>query len=324
MYKASIIITTFNRPETLMQSLQALSQQTISSSKFEVLIIEGDSTMPSVECIKTFNSLNIKYLYEALPGVTPARHRGLEESKSDILVYLEDDGVPEVNWLESILVTFHSKPDVAMIGGKNLPLFEKKPPHWIHDMWVDIPEGKVLGELTLIDLGKTNKYINPSWIWALNLAIRKEVILEVGGFNPDLSPAKLKFFQGDGECGLAYKVEDKGYKGYYVANAVVKHIITEDRFTPEYFYKRMYFQGICESYTKLRKYKKFSDLDNRRNKKVTVSGKENMLQHIRDVEKNAYLDGYIDHQMEVKTNPKLFEWIKKKNYFEYNIENYIS
>ena len=63
------------------------------------------------------------------------------------------------------------------------------------------------------------------------MAIRREVLFEVGGFNPELIGTSTI---GDGESGLNRKLQERGYLIGYVPGAIVYHHIPPARMTLDY------------------------------------------------------------------------------------------
>src|SRR5205823_2016254 len=60
-------------------------------------------------------------------------------------------------------------------------------------------------------------------------------------------------YQGDGETGLSLKVRAAGFRTLYHPHVAVKHVIPASRMTLESFERRGFFQGVCDSYTEIRR-----------------------------------------------------------------------
>ena len=180
---------------------------------------------------------------------------GLKFANSDILVYADDDIEAFPTWLEGIAEAFEDK-DVVLVGGKNLPKFESEPPDWISKMWEKDENGnRMLGYLSILDLGDEIKTINPFHVFGCNFAVRKQTLLDAGGFHPDAFPQELIRFRGDGESHVSSFIKSKGYKAVYNPKASVYHCVPNSRMTVEYFCRRAYNQGISDSYTAIRRSK---------------------------------------------------------------------
>ncbi len=342
----SIIISTLNRAKYLEKTLKSLINQSFSSDQFEILIVDGGSTDNTKDiCDRLINknpNYSIHYIYEPEPGSLAGRHRGALEAKSKIFTFIDDDIEAAPNWLSSINDAFRD-PNVHLVGGKSIPKFEANPPLWLKDLWWTTPYGgKACGYLSLLDLGDKTLKIHPNYVWSLNLSIRKKTFFDAGGFNPDIYPKRLQRFQGDGETGLTKKLFESGYEALYHPDVAVFHIIPADRMTVDYFEKRMYFQGVADSYSEIRKNiistkENFSLINRVKNLLIKYVSRDVQIQlsnviiyikfskEIREIKKKmrlAYDDGYKFHQAQVKKDPILLTWILKENYWDYHLRFY--
>jgi len=341
--RISIIIPTLNRADYLKRTLESLVSGSFSPDRFEILIVDGGSTDETKYICRRFVEANpeypIHYIYEPEPGSLAGRHRGAEEASGEILTFIDDDIEVSPKWLSAISNAFRD-PDIHLVGGKNLPRFEATPPPWLKDLWITTPYGKECGYLSLLDLGDKPLNVHPDYIWSLNLSIRRETLFDAGGFHPDIYPKRLQRFQGDGETGLTMKLFEKGYRALYHPDATVFHIIPQDRMTLDYFEKRMYFQGVADSYSEIRK----SHFSTAKNPALPLDVMKHILEKsvyvakyplkktfarlkstkdARTVKKkmdHAYNKGYEFHQAQVRADPTLLKWILKENYWDYHLQ----
>ena len=328
MIKISVIMPTLNRATFVKDAVKSICKsKKITINQYEVIVVDNGSTDNTkdvcISLIEQFPEHNIVYVYEPIAGLLSGRHKGVEYAKGDILTFVDDDIIVDPLWLYSIDESFEKLSGCEMLGGRSLPKYESEPPSWLNNLWYKKDDMLMCGYLSLIDLGLKTKQINPRYIWGLNYSIKKETFLKLGGFNPDCMPTKLQRFQGDGETGLSLKAIDQNVKAYYNPNVLVYHLVPRTRMTKEYMYKRMFYQGVCDSYTKLRKYKKFSDIKERESRKIVLKQDISIEEQVKIMMHNGYLDGYIFHQKEVFNDKKLFEWVIKEDYFDYDYTKYM-
>lgn len=308
--KASIIIPTKNRSTTLRKALESIEFQSISQDFFEVIIVDNGSNDNTKETVDHFlNKIkNITYIYDESPGLHIGRHRGLLTAKSSILVYADDDIEAFPNWLEGILESFEDQ-SIALVGGKNLPKFETAPPKWILDLWKNRGNKRLIESLSVLDLGDNIKEINPFYVFGCNFSIRKNVLIEAGGFNPDGMPKEFIKYRGDGESSVSRYILKKGYKTLYNPKASVFHFCDSNRLNKEYFLKRSFNEGISNSYSNIR---------NGIKKNFTIFNLKLILKKyflFQDISfQESYLKGYKFHQEHVQKDSGLLEWVKRKNY----------
>src|SRR6266516_3835456 len=77
------------------------------------------------------------------------------------------------------------------------------------------------------------------------MAIRRDVLFQVGGFNPDLVG---DFFLGDGATGLNRKLWERGMVVGYVPEAIIYHHIPPQKMTVKFFRRRMANEGAADVY----------------------------------------------------------------------------
>jgi glucosyl-dolichyl phosphate glucuronosyltransferase len=344
----SVIVPTRNRAALLEKALRSLLAQTLSPLDFEVIVIDNGSTDNTVDVVGLMRKIqgNLHYFKEPRPGLHAGRHKGFVEAHSNLLVYADDDIEAFPTWLEAIRNSFKDE-DVVMVGGKCLPKFEAEPPEWLNAMWSPNAAGeRILGYLSVIDLGDDTKPVNPYYVFGCNFAIRRSILFEAGGFHPDGMPQELIHFRGDGESYVANYIQSKGYKALYNPLASIYHWAPESRMTTEYFCRRAYNQGISDSYTTIRHAKGIGETVTAstitdfcqwlRNKSVSgilgavsritgclalnikgdgsTAGEE--AAGLRRSLVAAYKTGYAHHQAHVRQSPELLAWVLRPDYWD--------
>ena len=232
----------------LADTLKSLLQQTLSPHEYEIIVVDNASSDDTHAVVQSFLNdrqagVKIHYVREDRLGLHFARHAGARVARGDILAYTDDDAIVDKGWLAGLLAGYDS-PHVACVGGKILGQWTVEPPDWIR------PYGP--GWLSLLDLGDEVQKLDYEGIYGCNFSIRKSVLFEVGGFNPESFGA---IWLGDGETGLLRKVLRAGYKIVYTPHAVVWHVIPPERMTLRYLKRRFANQGACDQYANYRVYR---------------------------------------------------------------------
>jgi len=101
----SVIVTAYNRRRYLPFALRSLEAQTLPRDKFEVIVVKNFEDKDSDNIISR-NSW--KDLYEDSTYHGRKILAGLEESKGDVITFLEDDDVYVSNRLEEVYKAFTS------------------------------------------------------------------------------------------------------------------------------------------------------------------------------------------------------------------------
>ena len=240
----SVIVPTYRRTQFLFDAVSSILMQAAGETSFEILVVDNEPR-ENVEAKSFCLKHSLIYLHEPRPGLHFARHAGAYYASGEILVYIDDDIHATEGWLENICLPFDD-PRVGVVGGMVLPEWEIPAPEWmalIHP-----------GFLSLLDLGAAPRDL--SWleqVYGCNFAIRKSVLFDVGGFNPDsYADRNLGWSRGDGETGLLKKVYSAGYTVRYEPSACVYHCIPEARLTKSYLLKRAFNQAISDAFSSRR------------------------------------------------------------------------
>lgn len=337
--QVSIIIPTLNNAKYLKNALISVQNQTFPKDGYEIIVVDNGSTdntrQVTEQIITAYPTHQIRYIYEPEPGLLSGRHRGAKEAKGQVLVFVDDDIEADKGWLAAIMDAFQDS-SVHLVGGPSMPDYESEPPAWIERFWTQHEYGRWCGSLSLLDFGEQIREIDPLFVFGLNFAIRKETLFEVGGFHPDCIPKHLQRFQGDGETAVSIKTREKGLKTVYHPKALVLHKVPNERMTVEYFEKRAFYQGVCNSFAQIRRnyqgglqLKKHSNLSRllswRTPFKIYNLFKERIRQkhtpyaEIKKRTDEAYKAGFAFHQNEVVNDPELLKWVLKENYFDYRL-----
>lgn len=331
--KISIIIPTFNREILLKRTLLSIEKQK-TDIQFEVIVVDNGSTDSTKTLCESFKSRisNLIYSYDDEPGSLTGRHKGFECSTGSILCFLDDDIELNQNYIQNLAGTFEA--DIHIATGPSFAEFEVAPPNWLSFFWEEVTEGKYCSWLSLLDFGNQDLVVDPNYVWSQNFCILRATIIELGGFHPDYMPEKLKQYQGDGETGLTIKAAAKDYKAIYTPGLSINHYVTKERLDIDYFKKRAYFQGICESFTKLREIN-----TSKKTLKETILSfawlyyynlkkfYKKLLQPATPREIKNYLailkakekEGFNFHQNAFKQDLSVKEWVLRENYWNYKL-----
>jgi glycosyltransferase involved in cell wall biosynthesis len=130
----SVIVCTHNpRMDYLERVLAALRTQTVPSDQWELLVIDNHSATALKDRIDLTWHPHAQCLREDELGLTPARLRGICESKADLIVFVDDDNVLAANYLEETLAVARQYPALGVWGGHITAEFESTPPECVRD-----------------------------------------------------------------------------------------------------------------------------------------------------------------------------------------------
>ena len=327
MLKLSVIIPTVNRERLLKQTLDSIERQTLPKSDFEIIVVDNGSPDNTRQVCDEYNKRNgnLRYFYDPRPGLHVGRNKGYQESRSDILVYADDDIIAFPTWLKAIYDGFQNK-DVKLIGGSNLPRYEASHPVWLDSLWDYHFEHRcrIIETHSIIDIRGNARQIDPTMMVAgCNLSVRKSVIREAKGFHPDGMPDCFLGFRGDGEVHVLKFIKENGYLAKYIPEASVYHVVTENRVSLDYVKKVSYRTGISDAYSMLRSNDHaVNDLYRillKEKVQLFKSDKANTNNIIKNIRKTYYYKGQLFLYKLYWNDLSVREWIHREDYFDTDV-----
>ena len=132
----SALICTHNpRRDYLERCLVALDRQTLSKDFWELIIVDNSST-PEKAPPKTLAwHPRARVVSEPKLGLTPARLCGIRAAQGELLVFVDDDNVLDLDFLETALRIGRERPFLGSWSGQCRPEFEQPPPDWTRRYW---------------------------------------------------------------------------------------------------------------------------------------------------------------------------------------------
>jgi glycosyltransferase involved in cell wall biosynthesis len=180
----SIIVPTFNRTDTMGETLDALRKLTYPAELLEVIVIDdsGGSEAAAVARKIAGNDFPIRCVSQPNRGVASARNAGARLAKGELLIFLDDDMLVEPTHVEQHLAT-HEAFDNCIVNGhwEFAPEIEKAladTPFGRFRIWV---ESWVKDGIAKQQLDATR--LSVEGVTACNLSIYRDDFWKVGGFD---------------------------------------------------------------------------------------------------------------------------------------------
>ncbi len=205
----SIIICTYNRANHLDKTLKSICSHNLKN--IEIVVVNGPSN-DNTEVI--LSKYPVKVISQkSLGGLSEARNLGINGSNGDILIFIDDDAIPDENWLNNLINPFFSNESICGVGGTV----------------IEYPTNKIQFMNGTVSIYGKNKIINNSPqsfnnkygtiynnVMGTNMAFRKKALHTIGGFDPYY---KYYFDETD----LAIRLINSGYKIIHEPMAIVYH-----------------------------------------------------------------------------------------------------
>lgn len=208
--RVSIVINTFNRADYLKKLLHSL--QYLDYPDFEVIAVNGPSTDATYKVLEE-NKINIKIGYCSERNLSISRNIGISMASGDIVAFIDDDAIPEPEWLNKLIKGYDSD-EVAGVGG---PLYDNTG----YTFQVKFTRGLRLGEHLKFENQPESFYCFPGSLQFVsmtgaNCSFRRDLLLKVGGFDEQY---EYCFDETD----VCMRLIDAGYIIKNVADAYVHH-----------------------------------------------------------------------------------------------------
>jgi len=175
----SVIIPTLNSENTIHDTLSSIFLNNFPRESYEVIVVDNGSIDNTMKVVRGFPA---KLFSCPRKGQAPARNRGLQEARGDIICFTDSDVIVPRNWLEKVARFLKDHPEVDGMGGRVFPP-SKGHKNLIHK-WV--------GEIYYEDqdfpkeITKSRFLSYRGSLYSANCSYRREVLLSQNGFDETL------------------------------------------------------------------------------------------------------------------------------------------
>jgi glycosyltransferase involved in cell wall biosynthesis len=228
----SICIASFRRPRGLARLLDSLFRQKLPEGlDVEIVVVDNDAAgeARSRALALCDAARTARWFVEPRQNIALARNRAVFEARGRWIAFIDDDEVPEADWLAELL-RVQRLYDADAVTGPCLPRFESPPPAWIEEggfferpRW---PTGRHL------DRAYTNNVLTRSRSLALMEALFDERMGLTGGEDTE-------FFQ---------RFANAGHAIVWCDTAMVYDAVPETRANLRWILARSYRMGACLAY----------------------------------------------------------------------------
>jgi GT2 family glycosyltransferase len=194
--RVSVVVPTYNRAASLGRLLRSLEAVEVPVGGMEILVVVDGSTD---DTLSVLDASQARWVSQPNRGRAIARERGWREARGSVIVFLDDDVVPEPN---AIIRMVEALEEADGVGATILPLDVK--PVIAHYMHVD---------------GIVNHYERAGsalWLITAAAAFRREALDRIGGFD-------VAYEQAGEDVDLTLRLVESGGTLRVEPSAVVYH-----------------------------------------------------------------------------------------------------
>ncbi len=231
----SLVIATRNRARILAETLKELRCQQVGATRWEVVVVDNGSTDDTPAVLREAAAfLPLVALEEPRPGKNRAMNRALAAVRGDLLLFSDDDVIPDPRWIAEIHAAACRWPGYDVFGGKILLRHPPGTPEWLCEFGdyeaglpryaPDAPEGPI-----------------DKLPYGPNYAVRAHA-MPATRFDESVGPRPGSYPMGS-EIELLLRLQRAGATPVYVPSAVVYHVLEAWQLTPWYLARRMFRLG---------------------------------------------------------------------------------
>jgi len=206
----SVIIPTYNRPDFLVNLLNDLAKQNYLN--FEVIIVDQSEKSPlGLKNVINSAKIKIKYFKIQQKGASRARNIGLQYSKGDFIVFLDDDvSIPENNFLREHIQCYND-PKIGGVSGRVIEKLKKLTIGRVGKVFpvICLPGGQADGE----------KFVFVDTVKGMNMSFRRDLLERIGGFDERFGAPSIYE-----ETDVSLKIRRLGYKIIFSPKAKIIHL----------------------------------------------------------------------------------------------------
>ena len=191
--RVSVVIPAYNEEKYLPICLESIRKQDYPG-EYEVIVVDNASTDNTA---KIAQSRGAKVVHEDKRSPACARQKGAEAATGEIIAFIDADTQAPARWLSVIASRFVREPETVVISG----------PYAYFDAGKIARIASYFGNFIALTLDQLFRraFNKGSALWGSNFAVRRSVLLEVGGFD-----TSIKFYGEEYELSLKLKKAGNG------------------------------------------------------------------------------------------------------------------
>ncbi len=211
----SVIIPTYQRRFLVERALQALAQQTMPPTNYEVIVSIDGSEDGTREMITQFPApYRLHGLWQPNRGRAAACNAGIRKASGDVIVFLDDDMEAAPRCLAAHWQSHTTSKQLGVIGSAPFYLEPNSPP-FVRYMSAGFNS-------RLERLGQPKYEISFQDAYTGNFSVRREVLLGLNGFDEDFK------FYGYEDYELAWRLLQAGVRLIFCSDALAYQHYTTD------------------------------------------------------------------------------------------------
>lgn len=241
--KISVVLCTYNNSTSLSLTLKDLAEQVIrNNDEVEVIVVDNNSPDDTAKVVAPYlnhPSITFHYVFEGQQGLSHARNTGLNKASGEYLLFTDDDAAIPSNWISEYLHHIQTNnPDCLF--SKIQILWDQPKPWWFIDEFTPCFVGLDYGNMMLRVTDNTKEF------YGKNFCIRKNLLIELGGFDPQLGRKGNNLAAGE-ETLIYREMISRGDSILYFPSAPVGHRLKPREYDISNI-RKLYIDGAYSTY----------------------------------------------------------------------------
>ena len=178
MPHVSVVIPLYNKAPYIEAGLRSVQSQ--SYQNLEIVVVDDGSADGGAALVEAFNDPRIVLIRQANRGAGAARNAGIAAAQGTWIAFLDADDIWEPDKIARQLQAVDAYPELVWAAAAYLRVTEdhrfENGPAVASRLFA--AEGVIRDALAVLAIGGT--------VWTSTLMVRRDVLDEVGGFDPDL------------------------------------------------------------------------------------------------------------------------------------------
>ena len=229
--KISVCICTYKRPNQISKLVAFFLSEELSNpgDELELIVVDNDPNRSGVTALQGLaDSFTVGFIlvHVAIPNISAARNAAIERATGDYLAFIDDDEVPEANWLSNLYSALIDH-NADIVFGPVVPEYNEYTPKWIID-------GAYFDRARFV----TGSEITVSESRSGNFMIKRDC------FGGDTNPFSIAYGRTGGEDTLFFKkMKFQGKRMIWCDEAIVREEVPLSRSNASWLLRRSFRIG---------------------------------------------------------------------------------
>jgi glucosyl-dolichyl phosphate glucuronosyltransferase len=239
-------VCTLDRLDCLKETISAALAELAGFANARLFIVDNGSTDDTTKFLTTLAGADprVAFAIEPRRGAYFARAALIDQVRTEYLIFLDDDAVPQDGLFERLLQALETSPAAGAVGCAVDPLWENPRPAWLHDRFLEefcVHPNVIAGDCRF-----------PRFPPTICLAVRVNACLRLfaaperrtnyilGRYGTSYAAPRYELIGGE-DTDLCEIYCRNGFRVFWLPDARVFHRITADRITADWLLRK--FEG---------------------------------------------------------------------------------